>query len=228
MTFRPRAWAAMALVGTLVASPFRAEAQQLDYLGTSTLQGGGLGNVLTVLTLLNPGGTNSESGCVSPTGFAGCGFTNANIQQGQSQVQPLSALGGVTGQTFQLYLNAAEPGNDNTITLNSLVVTLYGANNQTWSASFGPRTFTDVQQGTGNYGYLFGINSAAWASFNAFIAANPNAVIGAGASFTNAEGGLETINVGVGRATQVPEPASLALLATGLAAFMVRRRRAVA
>lgn len=223
---------AAAAIGLL---PVTAQAQ-LQLLGQSGETGGGLGNVLTVLTLQNQGNATTESGCVGLTGFAGCGFTDAKVQQGQTQLQPLSSLTGVTGNTFRLFLNASEPGNDNTIIVNDLVVTLYGANNSTFSASFaGPQTLTNTLQGTGSYGYLFGLTPQSAAAFDAFIAANPNAQIGAGASFADVAGGLETISVGTvannggGGPDAVPEPQAWMLLGSGLAGLMFvgsQRRRA--
>jgi hypothetical protein len=223
MKVSARTWLASAALAVL---PATADAQMLQLLGQSNLTGGGLGAVNTVLTLQNPGGTNAESGCVGPQGFVGCGFTNANVQQGQSQVVPLSQLNGLTGSNFRLFLNAAEPGNDNTVTLNSLVVTLYGSGNATWSASYGPQTLTNTSPGIGNYGFLFGIASADQAAFNAFLAANPNAVIGVGASLTNVDGGPETFSVGMaGSTTVVPEPSTYLLMASGLAGVLMLRRR---
>jgi hypothetical protein len=229
--FRSRTVRGFVAAAALAVLPATAQAQ-LQLLGQSNQAGGGLGNVLTVLTLQNPGGTTTESGCVSPTGFANCGFPNANVQQGQSQVQPLTSLTGVTGSTFRLFLNASEPGNDNTIVVNDLVVTLYGSGNNTFSASFaGPQTLTNTLTGTGNYGFLFGLSPTSAAAFDAFIAANPNAVIGAGASFSSVSGGLETISVGraTGGGVQVPEPSPYLLLGSGLAGLLfvtLQRRRA--
>lgn len=210
--------------------PLTAQAQ-LQLAGQSAATGGGLGSVLTVLTLQNPGGTTTETGCVGPAGFTGCGFANANVQQGQSQLQPLSSLTGVTGSTFRLFLNASEPGNDNTVVVNNLVLTLYGNNNSTFTASLaGPQTLTNTLQGTGNYGFLFGLSASSAAAFDAFLATNPNAQIGVGASLSDVAGGIETVSVGrASQTTPVPEPSTWLLLGSGLAGltFLTMQRRRV-
>jgi len=228
---------ARTVVTAAVISLFPLAAQaQLQLLGQSAETGGGLGNVMTVLTLQRPGGSSTETGCVGPSGFTGCGFANANVQQGQSQLQPLTSLTGVTGNTFRLFLNASEPGNDNTIVVNDLVVTLYGSNNSTFSASFaGPQTLTNTLPGTGNYGFVFGLAPQSATAFDAFIAANPTATIGAGASFGSVAGGLETISVGMaannggGGPNEVPEPQTWMLLGSALVGLLfttMQRRRA--
>lgn len=220
MKLQPLAWAVAA---ALSLSPLAAQAQ-LTYLGQATSTGGGLGNQLTVLTIQHAGNATTESGCVGPAGFTGCGFTNANVQQGQSQLQPISSLSGVTGSTFRLFLNVSEPGNDQALFVNSLVVTLYGTGNNTFTASLQNLALSNAGQGTGNFGYVFGLTPSSAAAFDAFVAANPTARIGAGAQFSEVGGGIETISVGLG--TVVPEPSTYLLLASGLAGlFMVANRR---
>jgi hypothetical protein len=222
MTFLRRTWITAA-VAACAAAP--VQAQTLTFLGQSGLSGGGLGTVATVLTLSNPGGTTNEQGCIGMTGVTSCGFTDASVQAGQSQLRSVSAFPGLTGSNFRLFFNASEPGNDNTVTLNNLVVTLYGSGSNQFVATFGPQTFNNTLTGTGNYGFLFGLSAADQAAFNTFLAANPSAMIGIGASLSDVSGGLETFAVGTLPSASVPEPSTYLLMATGLAGMLALRRR---
>lgn len=220
------AWIAAAM---FAAVPAQAHAQ-LTLLGQSGASGGGLGAVATVLTLQNPGGTTAESGCIGPVGV-NCGFTDANVQSGQSQLRLVSAFPGLTGSNFRLFLNAAEPGNDNTITLNNAVVRLYSGNTQVFSSTAftSPLTLNNSLTGTGNYGFLFGLSAGDQVLFNAALTANPGALIGVGASLTNVSGGLETFAVGTiaggGTTSVVPEPSTYLLMASGLVAMGLLQRK---
>jgi len=233
----PRRWfragagaAACVAAGLAMTAPAATASAQggLQYLTQSANTGGGLGNVATILTLLSPGNSTNATGCVGLTGFTGCGFSDANVQQGQSQLRSVTEFPGLTGETFRLFFNAAEPGNDQTVTLNALVVTMYGAGSTTYTASLTPTplTLTNALQGIGNYGYLFGLTSSSLAGFDAFLAANPMAMIGVGASLADASGGPETFSVGLGAATVVPEPSTYLLMACGLSGLLwVNRQR---
>lgn len=226
-TSQTLAWMTAAMIA---AVPAQAHAQ-LTLLGQSGATGGGLGAVATVLTLQNPGGTTAESGCIAPTGM-NCGFVDANVQSGQTQLRAASAFPGLTGSSFRLFLNAAEPGNDNTITLNNAVVRLYSGNTQVFSSTAfsTPLDLTNALSGVGNYGFLFGLSAGDQLLFNSALAANPGALIGVGASLTNVSGGLETFAVGTvdggGITSVVPEPSTYLLMASGLLALgMLQRKR---
>ncbi|WP_411282153.1 PEP-CTERM sorting domain-containing protein [Gemmatimonas sp.] len=223
------AWLTAAIVAAL---PAQAHAQ-LTLLGQSNASGGGLGAVATVLTLQNPGGTTAETGCVGPTGFTSCGFADANVQSGQSQLRAVSAFPGLTGSSFRLFLNAAEPGNDNMITVNNVVVRLYSGNTQVFSSTAfaTPLNLTNVLTGTGNYGFIFGLSAGDQALFTTALAANSSLMIGVGASLTNVSGGLETFAVGTvasgggGGTSVVPEPSTYLLMASGLVAMGLLQRK---
>jgi hypothetical protein len=219
------------LASALVLLPFTAQAQ-LTVLGQSAASGGGLGAAATVLTLTSPNSSTVETGCIAPDGTSTCGFPSSNVLTGasQSQVQPLSAFSGLTGSNFRLFLNAAEPGNDNTITVNNLVVRLYSSTGTqvfTSTALPAPITLTNTLTGIGNFGFLFGLTGADIAAFQAALTANPGGSLGAGANISNASGGPETISVGVGPGitSTVPEPSTYLLMASGLVGLLVMQRR---
>jgi hypothetical protein len=227
MKFRATPFLAAA---ALLALPSVAQAQ-LTFVGQADNTGGGLGNVATVLTLQNPGGSTVESGCVTPLGTTGCGFADVGVQTGASQttVRAVSAFPGLTANNFRIFVNGSEP--DNAITLNNLVVSLYAPNSSTplfSSTGFTSMELTNVLSGTGNFGYMFALTGSQLTSFQTALTANPGEFIGVGASFSGAAGGLETISIGTvsGAVSVIPEPSTYLLMASGLAGlFMVHRRR---
>jgi hypothetical protein len=237
-------WARAGLAAGLLASAGIAHAD-LILLGQVDMQGTGLGNANTLLTIQSPGSSTSENGTVGLTNTGA--FTSSGSQLvGINQTRTITQSGASSASTLRIVFNAQEPGNaaDNPITLNSLVLTIYsptGAQLFTSGALSGaPLNFSATQVGTGNAGFVFGLNpaQAQAAQTAAFAGANfGNNVIGLSASASSATGGFETFfvsNVGgqgglpplVG---PIPEPGTVALLATGLLAMggIARRRKKV-
>lgn len=240
LTHRKR-WLHAGVAAALLAGAGAAHAD-LIFLGQADMQGTGLGAVNTILTIQSPGSSTTASGSVGLTGTgapAGGGDTIAI-----SQTRTIAQSGATNAGNLRIVFNAQEPGNAaaNSITLNQLVMTLYSPTGTPLFTSGplggAPINFSATQVGTGNAGFVFGLNPAqtAQAQAAAFGGANFGAnVIGLSATVTNATGGPETFfvtNVGgqgglppiVG---PIPEPGTIALLSTGLLAMggMARRRK---
>ena len=194
----------------------------LILLGPNPEGGTGLGTVETVLTLSSPGSSSNETGCVRPSGSgsttAGCGFLDASVMTGAGQIgtPTLGAIGATSASNLRVVFNASEPASDS-ITLNNLVLSIYDSTGTVLftSGPSGPFVFPTTFSGTGNSGFLFGLDAtqAAQAQAAAFGTGFANNRIGLGASLSNATGGLETFFVAaVPQTVPVPDGGSLSML----------------
>ena len=220
------------LAATIAMVPTMASAQGLVSVGAIPNAGGGLGAVLTVLTLNNT--NNVSSGCISPPDSPTCGgdYANNTVQE-SSQIRLISELGtgsGDLGTNLRLIANFSEP-NSNRAQLENLTLYLYNAAGaQVSEISLVPAfvAFESTNPGVGNAGFGFALDAAGIAAFNnALIGANAAVSIGLGAEFSDVQGGLETFSIARVNSTTsvVPEPSTYALMAAGLAGIFVARRR---
>src|SRR5215213_10061389 len=117
--------AAIALVAAgIMTAPASAS---IILLNDTQLQGQGLGSTTTALTLQSPASTTTETGGVNLGGPFG------DALQGSSQWElfTLAQLGISNANQLAMVVNLAEPGNDNTVTLNSLTLTAFSAGGAT-------------------------------------------------------------------------------------------------
>ena len=132
-----------------------------------------------------------------------------------------------------LNINEANGGAKMPITVDSLVLTAFDQNgNSVFSASLvnGPMSLDQFKKGQGSQSdYIFGLDGEAAARLQAAIDRNPALRLGLSAQLSNVDGGPERFYFAAGT-TPTPEPATLALLGTGLAGFAgaVRRKRKAA
>ena len=209
-------------------------------LGGETFSGTGLGAVNTVLTISSPGSSTFESGAV---GFGNVITGDALTGASQTHTRTLGELGVTSASTLRVVFNALEPGNAeaNGITLEHLMLNIYSPTGTLLfsSGDITPVTFSSTFTGTGNAGFVFGLDAAqqaaAAAAFGAGFQNNVvtlSAAAGCGveapAGCLGATGGFETFFVANAAAVAaVPEPSTYALMVAGLAAMgltLLRRR----
>lgn len=226
----------------------------LIFDGATHLSGTGLGAVNTITTAEDPGGpgnqNGTESACVEFNGTttvqSPCHFLTGE-QGGDNlainQTFSLSQLGATSAGDLALVVDVNETGNDQTVDLTGLYLSLF---NGTTSHNFyymGP-TLTlnqnnEAPNGTGQSGFLFTLDGAQAIAAAAFCGTF-NCIAGGGFQFAagSTSAGHESLFItttqavsssgGPGTTTggAVPEPGSLALLGASLiAGFAAWRRR---
>lgn len=240
---RPRVRAA--LIGAWLASSAPLANADIIWTNTSVVNGTGLGNVTTALTLQSQGSTTSESGCVAwngsstITGAGACspnapGFTYVGIEQALNTAWSVAEAGSPTDASqLRIVFNASEPnGASEPITLDHMFLTIYDAGGALLFTSGDlnprPQLFPTTQQGTGVSGEVFALSqSDIDAINNANLLDDLDNHFGLMAALTDADGGIETFYIATVDTTPVPEPMTLGLLGgglIGLAAIRFRRR----
>jgi PEP-CTERM motif len=234
------------LVAAVFASPASAD---LIFNSTVTQQGTGLGNVATVVTAHDVGGTANgvESACVSATPGAppginfNCllGLQGGDQQQGQTQLvagtnADLLAAGLVSASQLALTVNLAEPGNDDVATLTALYLSVYDLQGNllgTHAYAGGP---LELQQtnGIGGAGSTFTLTLQEQLQIVQECPVVSQCIFGAGVEFglpDSTDGGPETVFISVvGNSVvphvPIPEPGTLTLLGAALGLAALRRQ----
>lgn len=233
MKLRPTSLAAIAALAAGFASTAHAN---LVPITDVQLSGQGIGAVTTVLTLQN-GPNNTESGYVD---FSGAVFGSAQTGASQSTTFTFAQLSITDASQLALIVNLSEPGSENppsVLATNTgslfgnlsdfITLSVYSSTGtllQTHTLA-GPMTLNQIGGGVGGSGLVFGLDAAEQAQVNSIA----NAVFAVGATFANAAGGNDVIQVSKigGTVTPVPEPETYALMLAGLGVvgFMARRRQ---
>jgi hypothetical protein len=216
---------ALAVMGAVATTSAHAT---LQFVEAVDLQGTGLGNVSTILTMQHKGSNTTENGAVFANG-AGQGTSGSQVV-GINQLRTFGELNITDASGISVYFNPSEPQNaDAGIKLNSLVLSIFDPQGNTVFSSgvIDPLTIKATDPGVGNSAYKFTLDQLQSTAVNAVIAGVGPSIstyrLGLSASASDVQGGPETFFAGV---NAIPEPSTWAMLCAGVMGVigLVRRR----
>jgi hypothetical protein len=210
------------------------------YLGTRVVQPSGQGVVPTVLTLQENGPAQQRNGTESGAvirqnghdqlvGDAKHGVNSKTISATVLFSDMKNSAGITSAADLGIFLDIVEPGNDNMVTLNSLVLTAYDNQGNVlgvFSYKGQPLNLTvPTTPGGGKSDQVFGLTTTQAAQLQALINAHPDLRLGLAADLSGTAGGPDQFFFGSLGNQVVPEPATLLLFGTGMAGIAARLRK---
>jgi len=226
-----------------------AASASLVYNSAINVSAQGFGNAPRDLTIQGRGNATAESGCIAPTpnnpstpmfGSAACtpdsfvSLSNGMSNIGGDEPNPqalnqkfdlptFGSLGITSASDVAILFNATEPGS-NSAFVNDLTLTVYSPTGLRLFAIDGSQDFRNTISGNGSAGFVFTVDLAQQTLLAPYIVAGN--ILGLGASLTSTFAGPESFTIlNLATGADVPEPASLALLALAGAAAAASRRR---
>jgi hypothetical protein len=188
---------------------------------------------LAALNLQHHGNSTTESGGVRWNGTEDVWFGDTSAGPHQNTIL-FSSLGINDANQLRLLININEAngGNKAPITIDALTITGYASDGTVLftATSLGPLTLDQFKHGQGaNSDFALGLDAEAAARLQDALAQDSSLRLGLEATLSDVHGGPERFKWSAAPGA-VPEPATMALLGTGLAgiAGAVRRRRKAA
>ncbi len=239
----------VALIGLMAVASLPVYAD-LIFVGEVTLTGSGFGALPRALTIQSHGpGQNVESGCIAPNGSGGliagngaCAPLDGDL--GGDEQNPigfpkqsaptLSSLGITNAHKIGILFDAVQPqnANNNVVTINDLTLKLYhGATLVLTASGTFPNLLTNP--GNGKTDYLFMLNDAEAAEFNAAIGGDfeDRIALDSTISFDRQSAGpdsyafVNTDTIPGFAGTAVPETTTTVLIGSGLLGFGLLKMR---